>query len=89
MVGEHIIFFLQIGGMIWQTYVSNNDKIVHLKPRPSTKEMKLAKSSKFVTQAKETKTSPTPPKSGGGTCEECGKHLQDKKNRFCSITCKV
>ncbi|KAJ1425312.1 hypothetical protein SESBI_11022 [Sesbania bispinosa] len=75
-----------------QTYISNNDKIVHLKPRPSSKDIKLAKRSKAAnrspeSQAKETKTS-TPPK-WGGSCEECGRHLQDNRNRFCSITCKI
>jgi len=55
--------------MILQTYISNNDKIVLIKPR-------LAKTS-------------TSQKQAGGFCEECGKQLQDKRNRFCSIKCKV
>jgi hypothetical protein len=25
----------------------------------------------------------------GGTCEACGRYLQDLPNRFCSIACKV
>ncbi|KAK7308639.1 hypothetical protein VNO77_42258 [Canavalia gladiata] len=75
-----------------QTYISNNEKIVHLKPRTSTKELKLIRRSKFdniisESHAKEAKA-PTAPK-WGGTCEECGKHLQDERNRFCSITCKT
>lgn len=73
--------------MILQTYISNNDKIVHLKPRPSIKDIKLGKISKSANQAKEAQTS-TPPKSGG-ICKECGKHLQDARNHFCSIKCKV
>ncbi|KEH40658.1 PLATZ transcription factor family protein [Medicago truncatula] len=52
-----------------QTYISNNDKIVLIKPRPP-------------------KTS-TSQKQAGGICEECGKQLQDKRNRFCSIKCKI
>ncbi|KAL2649015.1 hypothetical protein AAZV13_05G206900 [Glycine max] len=69
-----------------QTYISNNERIVHLKPRPSitkSKSADLSPDSKY----KETGIA-TRPKSGG-TCEECGKHLQDERNRFCSITCKV
>ncbi|KAK7407705.1 hypothetical protein VNO78_09726 [Psophocarpus tetragonolobus] len=67
-----------------QTYVSNNEKIVHLRPRTSPKEFKLRKSE---SNAKEGRKA-TPPK-WGGACEECGKHLQDLHNRFCSILCKV
>jgi len=81
----NVIFCLQ-----WwcnmQTYISNNERIVHLKPRPSitkSKSADLSPDSKY----KETGIA-TRPKSGG-TCEECGKHLQDERNRFCSITCKV
>ncbi|XP_027362211.1 uncharacterized protein LOC113869893 [Abrus precatorius] len=78
-----------------QTYISNNDKIVHLKPRTSSKDMKLTKKSKFESpspepqakEAKEAKVSTNP--KWGGTCEECGKHLQDERNKFCSITCKI
>lgn len=25
----------------------------------------------------------------GASCEECGRHIQDFPNRFCSIACKV
>ncbi|WJX16792.1 hypothetical protein P8452_06781 [Trifolium repens] len=76
-----------------QTYISNNDKIVHLKPRPISKEKKLAIKPKFASlshesQIKETKTSTSHNKLGG-ICEECGKHLQDKRNRFCSVRCKM
>ncbi|XP_045802497.1 protein RGF1 INDUCIBLE TRANSCRIPTION FACTOR 1-like [Trifolium pratense] len=75
-----------------QTYKSNKDTVVHLKPRPS-KEKKLAIEPKVASlshgpQVKETKTS-TPHNKFGGICEECGKHLQDKRNRFCSLTCKM
>ncbi|KAK7358206.1 hypothetical protein VNO77_00131 [Canavalia gladiata] len=69
-----------------QTYISNNERIVHLKPRPSTNKPKSAELSP-ESKSKETSIS-TRPKSGG-TCEECGKHLQDERNRFCSITCKI
>ncbi|KAJ1418358.1 hypothetical protein SESBI_15858 [Sesbania bispinosa] len=34
-----------------QTYISNNDKIVHLKPRPSSKDIKLAKRSKAANRS--------------------------------------
>ncbi|KAL1327862.1 hypothetical protein HN51_037857 [Arachis hypogaea] len=69
-----------------QTYISNNERIVHLKPRPSTNKPKtsdLSPDSKFKEYNFSSRTKP------GGTCEECGKHLQDERNRFCSITCKV
>ncbi|XP_061374550.1 protein RGF1 INDUCIBLE TRANSCRIPTION FACTOR 1-like [Gastrolobium bilobum] len=69
-----------------QTYVSNNERIVHLKPRPSTIKSKSADLSP-ESKSKETNIS-TRPKSGG-TCEQCGKHIQDDRNRFCSITCKI
>ncbi|KAL1365899.1 hypothetical protein AAHE18_03G322500 [Arachis hypogaea] len=68
-----------------QTYISNNERIVHLKPRPSTNKPKtsdLSPDSKFKEYNFSSRTKP------GGTCEECGKHLQDERNRFCSITCK-
>jgi len=65
--------------MILQTYISNNDKIVLIKPRLSSKDKKLAANSKPSTSQKQ----------AGGICEECGKQLQDKRNRFCSIKCKV
>jgi hydrogenase maturation factor HypF (carbamoyltransferase family) len=79
--------------MIWQTYILNNSKTVHLKPRPLSKEKKLAIKSKVGSlshefQIKETKTSTSRNKLGG-ICEECGKHLQDKRKRFCSVRCKV
>jgi hypothetical protein len=66
---------------------------VHLKPRPLSKEKKLAIKPKVAglsheSQIKETKTF-TSHKKLGGICEECGKHLQDKRNRFCSVRCKV
>ncbi|KAG5014794.1 hypothetical protein JHK82_020477 [Glycine max] len=69
-----------------QTYISNNERIVHLKPRPSITKSKSADLSPD-SKSKETGIA-TRPKSGG-TCEECGKHLQDERNRFCSITCKI
>ncbi|KAI9074994.1 hypothetical protein K1719_043044 [Acacia pycnantha] len=56
-----------------QTYISNNEKIIHLNPRLSSKNTKMSSKSR----------------SGGGTCEECGKHLQDERNCFCSISCKI
>jgi hypothetical protein len=66
---------------------------VHLKPRPLSKEKKLAIKPKVPSlshesQIKKTKTSTSYNKLGG-ICEECGKHLQDKRNRFCSLRCKV
>lgn len=73
--------------MIWQTYISNNERIIHLKPRPSTNKSKAVTDLCTESKSKETNLS-TRPKSGG-TCEECGKHLQDERNHFCSITCKV
>ncbi|KAK2443067.1 protein RGF1 INDUCIBLE TRANSCRIPTION FACTOR [Trifolium repens] len=76
-----------------QTYILNNSKTVHLKPRPLSKEKKLAIKSKVGSlshefQIKETKTSTSRNKLGG-ICEECGKHLQDKRKRFCSVRCKM
>ncbi|KAK7310149.1 hypothetical protein RJT34_07462 [Clitoria ternatea] len=72
-----------------QTYVSNNDKIVHLRPRTSYKEVKLAKRLKLENLNPEPQGKGSTPLKWGGSCEECGKHLQDDKNLFCSITCKV
>ncbi|KAJ1437854.1 hypothetical protein SESBI_03277 [Sesbania bispinosa] len=68
-----------------QTYISNNERIVHLKPRPSTNKSKFADP---CPESKSKETNLSRPKSGG-TCEECGKHLQDERNRFCSIICKI
>ena len=70
--------------MIWQTYISNNERIVHLKPRPSINN----KSKSDLSPESKSKEPSIRPKTGG-KCEECGKHLQDERNRFCSITCKV
>ncbi|XP_027344012.1 uncharacterized protein LOC113856410 [Abrus precatorius] len=69
-----------------QTYISNNERIVHLKPRPSTTK---SKSADLSPDSKSKETSITTKPKSGGTCEECGKHLQDERNRFCSITCKI
>ncbi|KAK4261820.1 hypothetical protein QN277_004768 [Acacia crassicarpa] len=77
-----------------QTYISNNEKIIHLNPRLSSKNPKPSKRDKCVdvgspdSQSQDTKMS-SKSKSGGGTCEECGKHLQDERNCFCSISCKI
>lgn len=38
-------------------------------------------------QSKDTK--PSTKSKLGGTCEACGRYLQDLPNRFCSIACKV
>ena len=70
----------------WQTYISNNERIVHLKPRPSTNKSKFADLSP---ESKSKESNLAARTKAGGTCEECGKHLQDERNRFCSITCKV
>ncbi|KAK7251674.1 hypothetical protein RIF29_35069 [Crotalaria pallida] len=70
-----------------QTYISNNERIVHLKPRPSITKSKSAADMSPESKSKETNL-PIRPKAGG-TCEECGKHLQEERNRFCSITCKI
>ncbi|CAJ1936737.1 unnamed protein product [Sphenostylis stenocarpa] len=67
-----------------QTYISNNERIVHLKPRPSINKSKSAD----LSPESKSKEPSIRPKSGG-KCEECGKHLQDERNRFCSITCKI
>ncbi|WVZ25800.1 hypothetical protein V8G54_004344, partial [Vigna mungo] len=66
-----------------QTYISNNERIVHLKPRPS-----INKSKSDLSPESKSKEPSIRPKTGG-KCEECGKHLQDERNRFCSITCKI
>lgn len=74
------------GDTIWQTYISNNERIVHLKPRPAIgrpKAVDLCPDSKSKDYNFSTKLK------SGGTCEECGKHLPDERNCFCSITCKV
>lgn len=57
---------------------------MHLKPRPS---INKSKSSDLSPESKSKEPSIRP--KSGGKCEECGKHLQDERNRFCSITCKV
>lgn len=76
-----------------QTYISNNDKIVHLKPRPSKEKKQVIIRSKFASQnhdeSQMKETNITTPQKPAGTCEECGKHLQDKRNQFCSIKCKI
>ncbi|XP_057422238.1 uncharacterized protein LOC130716071 isoform X2 [Lotus japonicus] len=69
-----------------QTYISNNERIVHLKPRPAIgrpKAVDLCPDSKSKDYNFSTKLK------SGGTCEECGKHLPDERNCFCSITCKI
>ncbi|XP_004503328.1 uncharacterized protein [Cicer arietinum] len=70
-----------------QTYISNNERIVHLKPRPSIYKSKASDRSPEP-KSKESNLSARL-KSGGTTCEKCGKHIQDERNRFCSITCKI
>lgn len=82
-----ITFILLWFNMIWQTYISNNERIVHLKPRPSIYKSKASDRSPEP-KSKESNLSARL-KSGGTTCEKCGKHIQDERNRFCSITCKV
>ncbi|KAK7373502.1 hypothetical protein VNO80_06912 [Phaseolus coccineus] len=62
------------------TYISNNERIVHLKPQPSINKSK----SSDVSPESKSKEPSIRPKSRG-KCEECGKHLQDEHNRFCSI----
>ncbi|CAL0312395.1 unnamed protein product [Lupinus luteus] len=69
-----------------QTYISNNERIVHLKPRPSITKSKAADLSP---ESKSKETNLPIRQKAGGTCKECGKHLQDERNRFCSITCKI
>lgn len=69
-----------------QTYISNNERIVHLKPRPS---ITKSKSADLSPDSKSKETNLSARLKAGGTCEECGKHLQDERNRFCSITCKI
>ncbi len=34
-------------------------------------------------------TKPSTKSKFGGTCEGCGRYIQDLPNRFCSIACKV
>jgi hypothetical protein len=81
-----IIFIVQCS-MIWQTYISNNERIVHLKPRPPIYKSKVGDQCP-ESKSKENNLSARF-KSGGSTCEQCGKHLQDERSRFCSIICKV
>ncbi|XP_020232069.1 uncharacterized protein LOC109812498 isoform X2 [Cajanus cajan] len=68
------------------TYISNNERILHLKPRPS---IVKPKSADLSPQSKSKETTISTRQKSGGTSEECGKHLQDERNRFCSITCKI
>jgi len=73
--------------MILQTYISNKDRIVHLRPRPPIYKSKAGDQCP-ESKSKESNLSARF-KSGGSTCEECGKHLQDEHSRWCSIICKV
>ncbi|GAU12870.1 hypothetical protein TSUD_73570 [Trifolium subterraneum] len=70
-----------------QTYISNNERIVHLKPRPPIYKSKAGDQCP-ESKSKENNLSARF-KSGGSACEECGKHLQDERSRFCSIICKI
>ncbi|XP_054808888.1 protein RGF1 INDUCIBLE TRANSCRIPTION FACTOR 1-like [Prosopis cineraria] len=77
-----------------QTYISNNEKIIHLNPRRSLKSPKPSRRDNTSvdvgtpeSQSQDTKVSSK--LKSGGTCEECGKHLQDERNCFCSISCKI
>lgn len=70
-----------------QTYISNKDRIVHLKPRPPIYKSKVGDQCP-ESKSKESNLSARF-KSGGSTCEECGKHLQDEHSRWCSIICKI
>lgn len=87
-----MVFSSYNGDMILQTYISNNEKIVHIKPKPSTK----GKGVNIFTPIHESEakkirkisTIPLKP-SDGGSCQECGKILLEKRYRFCSIACKV
>ncbi|XP_028767176.1 uncharacterized protein LOC114743205 [Neltuma alba] len=76
-----------------QTYISNNEKIIHLNPRLSSKSTKPSKREKFVDvstpESLSRDTKPSSKSKSGGVCEECGKHLQDERNCFCSISCKI
>ncbi|KAL5052473.1 hypothetical protein RYX36_033155 [Vicia faba] len=72
-----------------QTYISNNERIVHLKPRPPIYKSKPGdQCPESKSKSKESNLSARF-KLGGTTCEECGKHLQDERSRWCSIICKI
>ncbi|KAF7808571.1 uncharacterized protein G2W53_035314 [Senna tora] len=78
----------------FMTYISNNEKIIHLNPRLSSKSTKATtkrdKSVDLCPQFQSQDHTKMLNKSkSGGTCEECGKHLQDERNCFCSISCKI
>ncbi|KAI4357480.1 hypothetical protein L6164_001428 [Bauhinia variegata] len=75
-----------------QTYISNNERIIHLHPRPALDDTNPTRRSKCgdhcpKPQFKVTKLSSR--LKSGGACEECGRNLQDERNRFCSIACKI
>ncbi|CAI0441786.1 unnamed protein product [Linum tenue] len=60
-----------------QTYKINGEQSVHLNPKPSTKNPVHGDANPL------TKTK------SGRPCEVCGKSMNDKHNRYCSIACKV
>ncbi|KAI4313671.1 hypothetical protein L6164_026630 [Bauhinia variegata] len=75
-----------------QTYISNNERIIHLNPRPALHDTNPSKRSKYGDRSPESQFKVTKlltRSKSGGACEECGRNLQDERNLFCSIACKI